>query len=123
MRRLRSLLIIYTLPLGNSVAAPGATLTSYIRVVVLPRPLFPTRFYLLHPWSRALLSALASCFALPRPSLGSHLLHLTAMDGGNAIGLQEQSLPCASRHLHIHVQWRECNRIVGRSCASLRPRH
>jgi hypothetical protein len=22
-------------------------------------------------------------------------------------------IPCASRHLHIHVQWRECKRIVG----------
>ncbi len=39
--------------------------------------------------------------------------HLTAMDGGNAVGLQEQSLPCASRHLHIHVQWRECRGLSG----------
>jgi hypothetical protein len=31
------------------------------------------------------------------------LAHLTAMDGGNAEGLQEQSLPCASRHLHILI--------------------
>ena len=41
------------------------------------------------------------------------LAHLTAMDGGNAGDCREQSLPCASRHLHIHVQWRECKRIVG----------
>jgi hypothetical protein len=34
------------------------------------------------------------------------LAHLTAMDGGNAKGLQEQSLPRASQHLHIHVQAR-----------------
>ena len=38
----------------------------------------------------ALLSALASCFALPRPSLDSYLLRLTAMDGGNAKGLMEE---------------------------------
>ncbi len=30
--------------------------------------------------------------------------------------------PCASRHLHIHVQWRECKRIVGTILACL-PRH
>jgi hypothetical protein len=58
-------------------------------------------------------ASLQSCFALPRPSMDSYLLHLTAMDGrsrtfhvlrgtctsmcngGNAKGLQEQSLPCS----------------------------
>ena len=48
-----------------------------------------------------------------RPPWMAALAHLTAMDGGNAGGLQEQSLPCASRHLHIPVQWWECKRIVG----------
>jgi len=37
-------------------------------------------------------------------SVTAALAHLTAMDGGNAKGLQEQSLPCASRHLHSRVQ-------------------
>ena len=32
------------------------------------------------------------------------LAHLTAMDGMQK-DCQEQSLPCASRHLHIRVQW------------------
>ncbi len=57
------------------------------RVVVLPRPLFPTRFYLLHPWSRALLSVAAPGATLPPPSLESYLPTLTAREGGNAKGL------------------------------------
>ena len=40
------------------------------------------------------------------------LAHLTAMDGENAGGLQEQSLPCASRHLHIHVQWPDSRKVL-----------
>ncbi len=62
-----------------------------------------TREYV-HQQRRAL--GPGSCFALPPASDRhewslSHILcfaapaHLTAMDGGNAIGLQEQSLPCA----------------------------
>ena len=66
----RALMVLHPLPrqLGRRSRRDS---NSYIHVVVLPRPLFPTRFYLLHPWSRALL----------------YLLRLTAMDGGNAEGL------------------------------------
>jgi len=58
-----------------------------------PRPLFPTRFYLLHPWSRVLRGTCTSRQLLLRCS--------TFL------------LPGRSQ-----VQWRKCNRIVGRFCAS-----
>jgi hypothetical protein len=51
----------------------------------VPRPLFPTRLYLLHPWSRA---------------------HLIARDGRSRTS-------CAARHLHVQVQWWKCKGIVG----------
>jgi len=54
-----------------------------------PRPLFQTRFYLLHPWSRALLSVAAPGATLPPPSLQSYL-------------------PTSDRQ-----GWRKCKRIVG----------
>ncbi|TDJ19771.1 MAG: TlpA family protein disulfide reductase [Gammaproteobacteria bacterium] len=58
------------------------------------------------------------------------LAHLTAMDGGNGGGLQEQSLPCASRHLPIHGQWplspavsTFASRSTGPAPRSLPPNH
>ncbi len=38
--------------------------------------------------------------ALPAPTT---LVHLTSMDGGNAIELQEQSLPCTSTQINANV--------------------
>ncbi len=50
-----------------------------------------------------------SCVALPPWS--RTFLRLTSMDGRSRTS-------CASRHLHVQVQWRKCKGIVGRFCAS-----
>ncbi len=51
------------------------------------------------------------------------LAHLTAMDGGNAGGLQEQSLPGASRHRHFHVHWvRAIRGSASSGCVGAAPR-
>ncbi len=53
-----------------------------------PRPLFPTRFYLLHPCASRQLLLHCSTFRRPcRSPAPAALVHLTARDGGNAEGL------------------------------------
>ena len=53
--------------------------------------------------------SMESCVALPPWS--RTFLRLTSMDGRSRTS-------CASRHLHVQVQWRKCKGIVGRFCAS-----
>ncbi len=75
----------------RALAVEGSLLSRWVRIFSVTtgssRLGLPASPYLLHLTAMDGRSRTSLCFAAPA--------HLTAMDGGNARGLQEQSLPCA----------------------------
>jgi hypothetical protein len=88
-----------------------------------PRPLFPTRFYLLHPWSRVLRGTCTSwqllrqlllrCSNFQHPCRSPALLSVAAPGATLPPPSLESYLPTSDRQ-----EWWKCKGIVGRSRAS-----
>ncbi len=88
-----------------------------------PRPLFPTRFYLLHPWSRVLRGTCTSwqllrqlllrCSNFQHPCRSPALLSVAAAGATLPPPSLESYLPTSDRQ-----EWWKCKGIVGRSRAS-----